>query len=98
MLIVDSYKQQSILCMVSEKNTSHACFYDLIYTHIYVKYEWDKDMEKQVFWWCKYGRKLIQLARYENLCQILYSFTSSWQDENLVVNFIYKSWIINLKK
>lgn len=79
--------------MVLEKNTSQAYFYDLIYTHIYVKY----DTEKQVFWWCKYGRKLIQLTRYEILRQILYPFTSSWQDENVLVNFIYKSWIINLK-
>lgn len=41
-----------------------------IYAQIYIKYM-EKDMEKQVFWWCKYRRKLIQVARYEILCQIL---------------------------
>lgn len=56
---------------LKEKYKSSLLLWLNIYTHIYIKYEWEKDMEKQVFWWCKYGKKLIHLARYEILRQIL---------------------------
>lgn len=35
-LIVDSYEQQTILCMFLEENTTHAYFYVLTYIHSYI--------------------------------------------------------------
>lgn len=40
----------------------------------------------------------IKLAGYEILFCALQLFLNNWHDENLLIDFIYKSWIINLKK
>lgn len=52
MLVVHSYKQQTILCVFMQQNTIHGYFYLFTYIYIY-KYEWEKDTEEQLLWWCK---------------------------------------------
>lgn len=61
-------------------------------------YEWERHGGAVILMVENVKERPIQLARYEILFCALWLFLNNWHDENLLIDFIYKSWIINLKK